>query len=85
MTYRDPQPRPPRLWHVTITYGKPIGPGDVVISALRCFAWGKEQSDAIEAAIKQANKEGHDVPKTSVTHAVCGEDFAEIEAKGPPT
>lgn len=83
MSYREPRTRPPRLWYVSLTFGTQISVG-VEITTLTSWAWAKEQSDAIEAALVAAKKAGYNVPAQYTAKAVCGEDFAEFEAKGPP-
>jgi hypothetical protein len=78
MGYRDAVPRKKRLWFVTMVYSVVID--DEVQSAhVKAWIWALEADEAIELV-----REGRRLTVDSVwsSQAVCGEDFAEREAKG---
>lgn len=75
MSYREPSPRPLRLWYVTLVYHDK---GKVLMN--QGWRWAKEATHAVARLSDELN-EG---TKVVLTDAVCGEDFAEREAEGPP-
>lgn len=83
MTYRDPAPRIPRLWYVTLAFPTLYGTGTVAI-----WIWSAEASWAIEAAKKLvacASDAKRPIEGAAfVAHAVCGEDFADRERSAQP-
>lgn len=83
MTYRDPAPRQPRLWFVFIgMYNKAKGK----VAAQCADIWALESHHAIEALVSRAVDGGTISSREECffRHAICGEEFAELEAKGPP-
>jgi hypothetical protein len=81
MGYRDAVPRPKRLWYVTYSYWA----GAASVGHACLWVWAREGHEAISQAIDEKVKaevvEKHS--KVFAEHAICGEDFAEREAKGP--
>lgn len=80
MSYRQPAPREKRLWFVYVAYndirGRAAGSWD--------WVWALEGDEALAAFEDRLrmSKDGH--ANTWSYQVICGEDFAEREAKGPP-
>lgn len=74
MTYREPAPRKSRLWYVMVF-------GEVENRAALAYGWfwAIESDSAIALLVKRAA-----IARVQSSQAVCGEDFAEQEAAGPP-
>lgn len=84
MSYREPAPRSPRLWAVALAWKE--GSTSAQTGTVRSYIyweWAVEADDAIT----QARLRATGAPAQSdvwYAEALCGEDFAEREAKGPP-
>lgn len=78
MGYRDAVPRKKRLWFVTMAYSV-VTDDEEWSFHVKTWIWALEADEAIELV-----QEGRRLSKDSVwsSQAVCGEDFAEREAKG---
>lgn len=84
MTYRDPQPRPPRLWLIVVSFSVNDGIIGVTSGTGHAWLWRRESHEAIDKVTEDMRRK---YPSLKVTGsiAVCGEDFVEKEAKGPPS
>jgi hypothetical protein len=80
MTYRDPQPRRPRLFFVVLSYTTDDEDGEPCEETEEHWVWATESSEALDEAIELSKTETVYVWSSYV---VCGEDFAEREAAGP--
>lgn len=78
MTYREPAPRQPRLFYVAAAWKK----NDGMNATLGAFVWALEADAALEKVMKTYNVEHRS--QFWYWDVICGEDFAEREAKGPP-
>jgi len=81
MSYREPTPRPLRLWYVTLAWKTAINPTSTNVEANSCWVWAKESSDAISVSrvlLKITN-----ASDVFFANSVCGDKFGEVEARGP--
>jgi hypothetical protein len=81
MTYRDPQPRRPRLFFVVLSCTRDVKlSGDTYEASEEHWVWATESAEAIEKATELSETTTGEI---WAQYAVCGEDFAEREAAGP--
>lgn len=77
MTYREPAPRPPRLFYVVCVYANEDGQ----VRFVHTWEWAREEMEALDAVLRHS---GANRGQMRAFDVICGEDFADREAAGPP-